>query len=726
MSAFEYFFGLVQLLAVVAAVGFTAIRLRDRLLPDWHGAPGYLVCAVTGIGLLVLLSELLGVFGLLRGWALVASTLLIALLVHFRLGKPGPPGESAAADGRNPGPPCPPVAAHGYWLALLATAVVVAQWGAFTSYSLDAGISNFDSVWYHLPFSGNMFQTGSTISFFKTETVFTNWFYPQNSELVHAVSMALTGRDFFSVLLNLGWLALALLAAWCIGRPYARPHLTLIAAAVLLTVHTLVVREPGTAKNDIVAIALILAAVAILVNRAADPVDAHGRLAPGWAMAAGGLAVGLAAGTKVTALAPAAMITFAVIFAAHSGTRLRSAAVWTASGLIGGGFWYLRNLIATGNPIPQIEAIGPIQLPGPERLQEGRPDFTVLHYLTDTAIWRDYFFPGLEEGFGVLWPLLLVITVVGLAAVIWRGPGRLTRAHGFAALVAIAVYLVTPLSAAGAEGVPDAFAINLRFLAPALAMGLVLIPLVSWFRKPTAQIALAALLLLLFFVGGSEDAIWSEPGRNFGIAMALVLVVLPSLAWHFRERFNSRPAGAPLLAWVGAAAVAAGLLLSWPLADRYLDSRYSDFEAKAGLAEPYRWVNGIEDAEIGLAGTTAGFRQFGFFGSDLSNRITYIGEEAPGQGFNVIRTCPEFRQAVNEAELDYLVTSPFLNFLGDKKPIFSPERSWVADDEALTRIVGPGRVEVWRVDGRLDPSACVSGPGPESTPGLVAPVRVVD
>jgi hypothetical protein len=738
MSALEYFFGLLQLLTVVGAVGFTAIRLRRRLLPNWNGALGHLIAAVTGIGLLVVLSEVLGVFGLLRSWALVTSTLLIALLVHYRLGRPAQsaegsrkgvsPAEGSPTDGPavDPGPPCPPVAASGYWLALLVTAVVVAQWAAFTSYSLDAGISNFDSVWYHLPFSADMFQTGSTINFFKTETVFTNWFYPQNSELVHAISMSLTGRDFFSVLLNLGWLGLALLAAWCIGRPYARPHLTLIAVAVLLTVHTLVVREPGTAKNDIVAIALILSAVAILINRSADPEDAHGRLGPGWAMATAGLAVGLAVGTKVTALAPAAMITFAVLFAAHNGTRLRSAAVWAVSGLLGGGFWYLRNLVATGNPIPQIEAIGPIQLPGPERLQEGRPDFTVLHYLTDTAIWRDYFFPGLREGFGVLWPVLLAITVVGLIAVIWRGPGRLTRAHGFAALAAIAVYLITPLSAAGAEGAPDAFAINLRFLAPALAMGLVLIPLVSWFRNPRAQIGLAVVLLVLFFAGGNDDAIWSESGRVFGIALALVLVVFPSLAWHYRERLDVKAAGAPLLVWAGAAAVAAGLLLSWPLADRYIDSRYNEFEAKAGLVEPYRWANEVEDARIGLAGTTAGFRQFGFFGSDLSNRVTYIGEEAPKQGFNVIRTCPEFTQAVNDAELDYLVTSPFLNFLGDKEPIFSPERTWVAEDKALTRVVGPGRVEVWRVDGQLDPSDCGPGPGPESTPGLVAPIRVVD
>ena len=739
MSASGFYLGLLQLIVVIGGVGFAAYRLRRRLLPGWTGSPGRLVEVVTGVGIVVVGSQLLGVFGLLRGWSLLLFGLAIALAAwryldpdsreggERREGGQGREGEQGregrgGADGAESGrsePPCPPAAAHGWWLALLVTIVVVAQWAAFTSYSLDFGISNFDSVWYHLPFSADMLQTGSTLSFHRTETVFTNWFYPQNSELVHAVGMALGGRDFFSVFLNLGWLALALLAAWCVGRPYGRSHLTLIAAAILLTTHTLVAREPGTAKNDIVAIALILSAIAILINRAADSSGIRGRLGPGWAMAAAGLAIGLAVGTKVTALAPAAMITFAVLYSAHAGTRLRSAAVWFGAGLLGGGFWYLRNLIATGNPIPQIESIGPIGLPGPERLQQGRPDFTVFHYITDSAIWREYFIPGLRDGFGDLWPLLLAVAVIGLALLIWRGPSRLTRALGFAALVAIAAYLVTPLSAAGLEGAPDAFSINLRFLVPALAMALVLIPLLPWFARPRFQVALAALLTVMFFVTGLGDAFWSESARVFGLAFALVFVAAPALAWRYRARLGELPGGRLATVALTALATLAGLAIAWPLANHYLDSRYLDFEPEAGLAEPYRWANETRDAQIGLAGTTAGFRQYGFFGRDLSNQVTYIGRDAPAGGFDVIRTCPEFRQAVNQAGLDYLVTSSFLNFNGEREPIYSPERDWIAADKALSRVVGPGQVEVWAVEGRLDPAACdASLPGTEVTPGL--------
>ena len=112
-------------------------------------------------------------------------------------------------------------------------------------YSLDHGITNFDSVWYHLPFAAEMFQSGSVVGFHHPETVFLNWFYPQNSELVHAAGMALTGHDFLSIFINLGWLGIALLAGWCVGRPYGRPHLTMIAAAVLLEM------APKTSSNPV-------------------------------------------------------------------------------------------------------------------------------------------------------------------------------------------------------------------------------------------------------------------------------------------------------------------------------------------------------------------------------------------------------------------------------------------------------------------------------------------
>ena len=130
-----------------------------------------------------------------------------------------------------------------------------------------------------------------------------------------------------------------------------------------------------------------------------------------------------------------------------------------------------------------------------------------------------------------------------------------------------------------------------------------------------------------------------------------------------------------------------------------------------GLDSAYGWGRGVSDARIGLAGTTAGFLQYGFYGTDLSNEVIYLGREGPHGAFNAIPTCRDFRAAVNEADLDYLVTAPFLNFIHPDEPVPSPEAGWLreASPQPLRR---SGPVTVWRLRGPLDPDSC----GPANAP----------
>ncbi len=719
MSFPEFFAGLLQLVLAAAFLGFTAFRIRARVLPGFTGAPGRLVEVVVGVGLLVVSSELLGLVGLLKPFPLLLVLGAFALASWLRL-MPRPAGPD------DPVPPSPPVSTRGQVVAAFAAFIVFAQWAAFTSYNLDHGITNFDSVWYHMPFAAEIARTGSVTGFFHPETVFLNWFYPQNSELVHAVSMVLTGRDFASIFINLGWLGVALLAGWCVGRPFDRPHLTMLGVAVLLATHTLVVREPGTGKNDIMAAALVLSAVALMLNRSSTGSEPRGRISPDWAMAAGGLAIGLAAGTKVTALAPAFLFTCAVLFATVRGQRLRAAVVFLVPALAGGGWWYLRNLFAAGNPLPQVTSIGPIDLAGPDRLQIGRPDFSVAHYLTDTTVWREYFVPGLNQGFGDVWPLLLGLVIIGLFLVIYNGPGRLTRTHGVVALLSIVAYLVTPLGAAGPEGEPTAFSINLRFLIPALGMAVVIVPLSASFDRGWPRTVLSVLLVGLFVGTSISDPVVTAPGRVFGFAMALIFVGLPALFWLGRDRLSARFYRPPL-AVAFALSLVVFALFAWPLQKSYFENRYQDFEndqPTSGLSAPYRWADEITDSRIALAGTTAGFKQYGFFGPDLSNEVIYVGRDAPKGGFNAIGTCEQFALKVNEIDPDYLVTSPYLNFNDYDRPIESPETLWALNDRSLQVVVQPvldsrRPVIVWRVDQPLDPERCRAlEPEDDYIPGL--------
>ncbi len=276
VSVGSYILSALALLAVGLSIGFTAYRLRQKLMPTWRGAPARLVEAVVAIALLIWLGELLGTVGLFYDWIFVGASLLLAALATALLRGGGvdlgdhPEEAAPAAPAAGGGTKSTTGPAGPSTLALLVTwgvvALVFAHWGLTTKDALDRGIFNFDSLWYHMPFAADMVQSHSVTGLHYTETVFTNWFYPQNSELLHATGILLTHRDTLSLFLNFSFLGIAFLAAWCIGRPYGRGHLTVVAAAVVLECHTLVVREPGAAKNDLVAAALLLAAVAILVN----------------------------------------------------------------------------------------------------------------------------------------------------------------------------------------------------------------------------------------------------------------------------------------------------------------------------------------------------------------------------------------------------------------------------------------------------------------------------
>ncbi len=95
-----------------------------------------------------------------------------------------------------------------------------------TLQSLHGGISEFDSLAYHLPTAARWVQQG-TISPIHQLYPGALWaYYPYNAEVLHAVGMAAFGRDLLSPFMNLGFLGLALLACWAIGagRGAGRPQ----------------------------------------------------------------------------------------------------------------------------------------------------------------------------------------------------------------------------------------------------------------------------------------------------------------------------------------------------------------------------------------------------------------------------------------------------------------------------------------------------------------------
>jgi hypothetical protein len=687
----SYLLGAAQLIVLVAGFGLAAYMLRARLLPGWRGPPARLVEITFGVGLLTVTAEVLGTVGLLYAGALMIVAVLSALVARVAPVRAG--GGQTARGGE--------LGLLAALVALIVVAIVVFDWAVTAKHALDAGIFNFDSLWYHMPFSADIAQSHSTTGMHHVETVFVNWFYPQNSELLHAVGILMIGRDTLSLFINFGWLGVAFLAAYCVGRPYGRGIPSCLAAAILVGCHTLVVREPGAAKNDLMAAALLLAAVAILIE-AWNAQPQERRHLYGWPLAAAGLAAGLAAGTRLTIFAMAAALSVVVIVLAPAGRRWKASGWWFAGGLLGGGYWYLRNLLVAGNPIPEATGLGPISLPHPERLQEGRPGYSISHYLTDTGVWRHYFFPGIHDAFGVLWPVVLVAAVAACLLAIFAGRDKLIRWLGAAALFALVAYLFTPLGAAGAEGEPVGFAINIRYVIPALLAALVLVPLPRFLDPPKRQWALVVVLAVAYLLTDRPDHALHEKGRVFALAFAIVFVAVPALIWLARRD------GAPRLAVAGALAalVLAAIGLGYPVQRHYLNHRFANAGAETSipgmdLNDAYRWARGVRDSRIGLAGTTAGFAGYGFYGPDLSNRVVYLGEKGPHGAYNAIPTCARFRAAVNDENLDYLVTSPFLNFLHPGKPVPSPEARWLQGSGGVEPLLREGKVTVWKITGPL-------------------------
>ena len=129
-----------------------------------------------------------------------------------------------------------------------------------------------------------------------------------------------------------------------------------------------------------------------------------------------------------------------------------------------------------GNPIPFTEW-GPLGLPSPERAFELRPGFSVAHYWNDTEVWCGLVLPeAARRSSGRSGRSCCSASVAGGAYALWRGREPILRALGAVALLTAIAYVFTPLTAGGEEGEPIAFEWNIRYLAPAVAIGLAILP----------------------------------------------------------------------------------------------------------------------------------------------------------------------------------------------------------------------------------------------------------
>jgi hypothetical protein len=749
MSFGDYLQGSIELIAVAAAMAYAAVGLRGRLLPGWSGASARLAEVVLGLSLLVVILELVGVVGLYRpGWVLAA-----ALIAGVGL------GVALRGGGTRAEVPIPPVAPVALAVAVAAALLVVAHWAMPTQVGLDIGMYLPNTTWHNAPFAARFVQESQVGALHFTEVLdLTVWYYPQNSELFHSAGVLFLGNDFLSPLLNIGWMALCLLAAWAFARPYGTGPVAVLALALVVNANMLLLFQPGDAKNDTMGLFFLLAAAALLVNAEAQrrvagregragggpagDLSASGGSAvrhsqgasvgvptgppPGAPLATGalivaGLAAGLALGTKLNLLAPYGLLTLGVI-AVSAGYRVRATAIWVASSLVTGGFWFARNLIESGNPLPWINA-GP--LPGPDQLDINiREQHNVADYLfpPDGDVITDSFVPGLHDSFGDLWPLVLVAVIGGFLLAIFRGRTPVIRMLGIVALLSGIAYLFTPLTAAGPEGDPTAFTTNLRYASPAIGLGALLLAVDAGATRPRVQGWLLGSLSVLLLV--QAVPIWDlgeEWERDFvlgAIGLAFFLVLVPvGLALLDRRGWDPWTLGAGVVL-----ALAMVIAIGWRESDDYLEDRYraatAPFDYPEGMKGALAWFNeeDPQDARIAVVGGRPGFKQYTLYGDDLSNDVQYvarhgsrgaylpIASEAAQEGDDprAVAQCEEWRRALNAGDYDYLIAGP------DQRTQSEPpiEALWTGTDSAAQQLELRDDVYVFALNGELDPASC--------------------
>jgi hypothetical protein len=688
LGAADYLLGAAELTAVVLGAAAGATRIRSRLLPGWSGPPAWLAATVIGLALVLWTAELLGTFGVFRELPYVIAVVVLGAVIRARV-RPGSVDERPAL------PPAPRPGGVAKLAALLVAGFVIAHWSVGIRVTLDTGITNFDSTWYHGPFAAHFAQSHSTWELDFIAPQFLAWFYPANSELLHGVGILAFGRDNLSPLINAGWLAGTLLAAWCIGRPYGVAPLSMIGAAVVLDSGVLA-DQMGSMRNDMAAIFFLTAAAALAVNaRAAD----RERWPPAGALAAVGLAAGLAAGVKLNYLAPAIVLGAGLVTISAPGRRRRAAAAVGWPMLAGCGYWYLRNLLQAGSPFPWVKSLGPLALPAPDQALGGRRQESVLGYLFDGSTWRHWFLPGLHGSLGWLWPLVVGVAILALVACLAPRRDPLLRVLGVVGLITAAAWLAGPASAAGPSGMPLSFESGLRYLAPALILGLALLPIAVGAQRGGRQAGLLGLLLAALACSDASGASWYSGYRAGALALGLATVVVIWVLGSRRLRLLPVAGLASLAAAVVLLAVAAG----WVEQRRYLDHRYADPQfTTPGLDAAFKWARGLRDQRIATTAT----RQYPLWGTELSNRVQYAGLRRPHAGFVRATSCGQWRRLIDDGGYDYVVVSLDRSTPGSRP--FPPEAAWTRDPNAHV-VLRRSPTVVYRLDGPLPLSGCPAG-----------------
>ncbi|MBS1846145.1 MAG: hypothetical protein JST53_17155 [Actinobacteria bacterium] len=719
----SYIAGSLAVIGIVAALGLGGYWLRRWIVPEFSGALARLADATLATALLVVSLEILGTLSILEfGWIIIFTIAVGLGAAGLGFWRAPERGEEIKA---------PAVAKWALIMAIAVASFTMAEWTFPSQLALDQGMFGGDTTWYHMPFAATMAQEHSTVHLHFTDPLrLAAWFYPQSSELINGAAIVLFKTDWLSPLLNLFWLPIALLACWCVGRPYKVGPATLIAGAIILDSGVMIETQPGEARNDIMGLAFLIAFAAFLINghqrrapregtAVEDTPERDAPLLDKGPLVMAGIAAGLAISVKTTFLVPVAAIAIGVFLFSGKGRRWTTAWILGLTIFVTGGYWYVRAAIKTGgNPIP-ITKFGPLNLPVPDQMPlDPRPRFAVAHYLTDPTVYRYWFFPQLENALGPLWPLILIVAAAAAVFIVWRSGNKILRVVAAAALLTAVVYVFTPLTAAGQPGSPTGFFTNTRYLMPGLILAMVMLPLARPLRAPDRRAWITMwFLAAVYWVTVLTTPKWYSTYIFGTIFIVLALVWVPAALGLGRSRgVMSRR----VVTAVAAIVLVFAVVLGRAQETQFSQQHYTDTELflqDGGPEEAYAYAQKLQHQRIGIIGASEIiFGQYGFFGNPPTNEVEFIGVPGPHGAYRLPMSCKVFMERINAGNYDYLIMSEFTedskeSEMGEEfwKPIYA----WVRNDPALETVVAEPTIQpqpdyVFKVNGKVSPDYCPS------------------
>jgi Dolichyl-phosphate-mannose-protein mannosyltransferase len=649
MTLGEYLIGLGYFAGTVGCVLAAAALLVRRRLPHLAGAEGVLAFGVLATAGLVAAHVVPGALGLLsRTSALLTAVVLLAAATRVRS------ADAPRAQG-GPSPRPPPPGTRLSWVvaglaaAGVAVAAVAAAWSGTGAPSTES-----DTLTFHLPNIARWIQTGSVWGIHDFAPLQPTGHYPQSGDVVVMSTLLPWKSDAFVRAAGLPFFALSALAVYAIAKEAGASRASgVLLGALFASVPAFAIESFEGAKTDPVMVACFGAGVLFLVR--------HLRTRLGSDLVLAGVALGVALGTKwygVTNIAAVLLAWAGLWLLTGRGPRPLLRAAAPLAGLIAaaGGFWMLRNLVKSGNPVfpVRVGAAGIELFDAPRDFMRECAGFAVAHYLDEPKALKEHFYPAYRDLLGLPGLALgagwLAAAAIALRARLGRrGPVRSEHAVPLFLAVCVALqavaYCVTPYTAFGPPGLPTQVAANVRWLAPALLLAAALTALVA--SRPGRWRAAVELALLLAVADGirrgfsdSAAAVAGAVGVVGACAAAAYLVVV------------RRPSPRALAA-LAAAGLLALAVVGYPRQRAFHDERYS--EVDAALA----WVlrHAREDGKVGLAGIwpPEGISPvLPSFGAEYDNEVSYVGR-APDGLMLEYETRPAFMRAVERAGYDVVL-----------------------------------------------------------------------